>query len=51
MITLTFLDVDPGREYTVWTSVEDMPNVIAEELAKPGIVMVGIGCTERGVID
>lgn len=51
MLSLEFLEVDAGREYTVWADPEEALPTIAEELAKPGIVMVGIGCTERGVID
>ena len=51
MISLGFLKVEEGHEYTVWVDPEDALKVIAEELNKPGIVMVGIGCTERGVID
>lgn len=48
---MEFLVVEVGKVYTVWAYPEEALATIAEELSKPGIVMVGIGCTERGVID
>ena len=51
MISLDFLEVADGRVYTVWSDPDDVLKTIAQELSRDGIVMVGIGCTERGVID
>lgn len=51
MLSLIFLEVEAGNEYTVWSDPEDALKTIAQELSRDGIVMVGIGSTERGVID
>lgn len=51
MLSLEFLEVAEGREYTVWSDPHDALRTIADELSHEGVVMVGIGCTERGVID
>ena len=51
MLSLTFIEVAEGREYTVWSDPEDALRTIAIELGRPGVVMVGIGCDKRGVID
>ena len=51
MISLNFLEVEEGREYTVWVDPEDVLKTIADVLKCDGVVMTGIGCNERGVID
>lgn len=51
MLSLEFLEVAEGREYTVWSDPQDALRTISIELGRPGVVMVGIGCAERGVID